>query len=82
MQQSNDKGTWYGWSVSRVGPIEDAAVYNIAKNFRNNLEKGLVKTRTPDKNPNPIHRTKDFHWEDLGAMTGDCVAPLKIYGRI
>ena len=45
---SNDKGSWYGWSVSRVGPIEDVASYNIAKNFRNNLEKGLVKTRTPD----------------------------------
>ena len=46
--QSNDKGSWYGWSVSRKGPIEDVASYNIAKNFRNNLEKGLVKTRTPD----------------------------------
>ena len=45
---SNDKGSWYGWSVSRVGPIEDQASYDIAKNFRNNLEKGLVKTRTPD----------------------------------
>ena len=45
---SNDKGSWYGWSVSRKGPIEDVASYNIAKNFRNNLEKGLVKTRTPD----------------------------------
>ena len=45
---SNDKGSWYGWSVSRVGPIEDQASYDIANNFRNNLEKGLVKTRTPD----------------------------------
>ena len=44
---SNDKGGHCGWSVSRVGPIEDMASYVIAKNFRNNLEKGLVKTRTP-----------------------------------
>ena len=25
VQMSNDKGSWYGWSVSRVGPVEDAA---------------------------------------------------------
>ena len=23
--QSNDKGSWFGWSVSKVGPIQDEA---------------------------------------------------------
>ena len=39
---SNDKGSWYGWSVSRVGPIEDVASYNTLKDFGANVEKGLV----------------------------------------
>ena len=33
VQQSNDKGTWFGWDVARVGPISDAGVYNTAKDF-------------------------------------------------
>ena len=23
VQMSNDKGTWFGWDVSKVGPVED-----------------------------------------------------------
>jgi hypothetical protein len=30
-QMSNDKGTWFGWDVSKVGPIEDKSVYESAK---------------------------------------------------
>ena len=26
-QMSNDKGTWFGWEVSKVGPITDASIY-------------------------------------------------------
>jgi hypothetical protein len=26
VQQSNDKGTWFGWDVSQVGPVKDKAV--------------------------------------------------------
>ena len=37
VQQSNDKGTWFGWDVSRVGPIEDAGIYKIAKDFGANV---------------------------------------------
>ena len=42
VQQSNDKGTWFGWDVSRVGPIEDAGIYKIAKDFGANVSKGEV----------------------------------------
>ena len=36
VQQSNDKGTWFGWDVSKVGPVTNKSVYQIAKAFSNN----------------------------------------------
>jgi hypothetical protein len=44
-QQSNDKGTWFGWEVSKVGPVEDAALYKQAKAFAENVSKGDVKVK-------------------------------------
>jgi hypothetical protein len=45
VQQSNDKGTWFGWDVSRVGPISDPGIYKIAKDFGANVSKGGVKVK-------------------------------------
>ena len=45
VQQSNDKGTWFGWDVSRVGPISDPGIYKIAKDFGANVSKGEVKVK-------------------------------------
>ena len=28
--QSNDKGTWFGWSVSKIGVVQDGALYQQA----------------------------------------------------
>jgi len=39
---SNDKGTWFGWDVSKIGPVKDRAVYNLAKNFAERIGKGEV----------------------------------------
>jgi hypothetical protein len=44
-QMSNDKGTWFGWKVNKVGPIEDAALYQQAKAFSENISKGQVKVK-------------------------------------
>ena len=30
-QMSNDKGTWFGWEVSKVGPVTDKGLYDQAK---------------------------------------------------
>ena len=49
VQQSNDKGTWFGWDVSRVGPISDAGIYKIAKDFGANVSKGDVKVKHGDQ---------------------------------
>ena len=45
VQMSNDKGTWFGWEVSKVGPVEDRSVYDIAKGFAERLGKGEVQVK-------------------------------------
>jgi|TARA_R110001583_G_scaffold57300_2_gene171857 hypothetical protein len=45
VQQSNDKGTWFGWAVTRVGPVQDKEVYAAAKNFAETCRKGDVNAK-------------------------------------
>jgi hypothetical protein len=45
VQQSNDKGTWFGWEVSKTGPIEDAALYQQARSFSESISKGDVQVK-------------------------------------
>ena len=45
VQMSNDKGTWFGWDVSKVGPVTNKSVYQIAKTFSNNVSKGNVQAK-------------------------------------
>jgi hypothetical protein len=42
---SNDKGTWFGWDVSKIGPVSDKGVYAIAKSFAEKNSKGLVNVK-------------------------------------
>jgi len=51
VQQSNDKGTWFGWDVSKVGPITDKGIYEIAKGFSNNVAKGAVVAKHGESQP-------------------------------
>jgi len=52
VQMSNDKGTWFGWDVSKVGPVEKTDLYNMAKNFAISVGKGEVKTKVESKETN------------------------------
>ena len=45
VQQSNDKGTWFGWDVNKIGTVQDKAVYDQAKSFSQNISKGNVKVK-------------------------------------
>ena len=45
VQMSNDKGTWFGWDVSQVGPIQDKGVYEIAKNFAERVGSGEIEAK-------------------------------------
>ena len=44
-QMSNDKGTWFGWEVSKSGPVSDTQMYQQAKSFSENISKGHVKAK-------------------------------------
>jgi len=45
VQQSNDKGTWFGWSVSKVGPVKDKGLYEQAKGFADSVRGGEVQAK-------------------------------------
>ena len=44
-QMSNDKGTWFGWEVSKIGPVSSKNLYDDAKRFAENVSKGDVKVK-------------------------------------
>ena len=50
-QMSNDKGTWFGWEVSKVGPITDQQLYQQAKAFSESISKGAVKAKHGEDKP-------------------------------
>ena len=43
VQQSNDKGTWCGWNVTKVGPVQDKLLYVAAKQFAGKVNAMPVK---------------------------------------
>ena len=43
IQMSNDKGTWFGWDVSKTGPIQSSKDYALAKGFARDLSKNRVR---------------------------------------
>ena len=55
VQMSNDKGTWFGWDVAKVGPVTDKAVYEMAKAFADSVGKGQVQAKhgTEESNSSP-----------------------------
>ena len=55
VQMSNDKGTWFGWDVSKKGPVEQEDLYGMAKNFALSVNKGETQPKygTEDKEETP-----------------------------
>ena len=45
VQMSNDKGTWVGWDVAKVGPVTDKSTYEMAKSFAESVGKGEVQAK-------------------------------------
>ena len=43
VQQSNDKGTWFGWNIEKVGPVQDKNLYEAAKQFASSVGNVQVK---------------------------------------
>ena len=49
VQQSNDKGTWFGWSVEKEGPVQDKSLYEAAKSFAISCSSGDVKAKASEE---------------------------------
>ena len=45
VQMSNDKGTWFGWDVSKVGAVKDRNMYDMAKSFAESVGKGEIEAK-------------------------------------
>jgi hypothetical protein len=54
IQMTNDKGTWYGWDVKKVGPVADKGVYDQAKLFSTKVGKGEVKAKHGSEEPKSV----------------------------
>jgi hypothetical protein len=44
-KEANDKGTWYGWEIERIGPVESAMHYAMAKAFATTVKQGEVSVK-------------------------------------
>jgi hypothetical protein len=51
VQMSNDKGTWFGWDVEKVGPVIDKSIYDMAKNFAISVGKGEIEAKHSSEEP-------------------------------
>ena len=45
VQMSNDKVTWFGWEVEKMGPVTDKGIYDMAKSFAMSVGKGEVEAK-------------------------------------
>ena len=60
VQMSNDKGTWFGWDVAKVGPVEDKSIYDMAKNFAVSVGKGEVVAKHGSEESTPTNSTGNY----------------------
>jgi hypothetical protein len=51
VQMSNDKGTWFGWDVEKVGPVTDKSIYDMAKSFAISVGKGEIEAKHSSDEP-------------------------------
>ena len=45
VKEGNDKGSWYGWEVSRESQLDNANLYAVAKGFAESVTKGERKVK-------------------------------------
>ena len=62
VQLSNDKGTWFGWDVSRVGPVQNAVLYQQAKSFSESVSKGDVQVKHGEPANNTNSKDSEAHF--------------------
>lgn len=62
VEERNDKGSWFGWEISRVGPVEDKNLFNLAVEFSKSVAKGEVQVKEEhgrEESSRPSHADDD-----------------------
>ena len=49
LAESNNLGEWFGWDITRLGPVEDVDTYQAAKGFADSVAKGEIKVKHEDE---------------------------------
>jgi hypothetical protein len=50
VEESNDQGSWYNWSVEKVGLVQSRELFQEAKALRESVSSGAVKAAAdPDR---------------------------------
>jgi hypothetical protein len=60
VEERNDKGSWFGWEVSRERPInmedaEDSGLVKMAVDFARGIRSGEVKVKDSGEAPSQEH---------------------------
>ena len=45
VSESNDRGSWFGYQIEKVGQVDDADLYNEAKAFSTAASRGEVEAK-------------------------------------
>ncbi len=56
--ESNDKGSWFGWKITREGLVEDQELYDTAKAFRAIVVSG--KAEVKHEHDDSVSETEEF----------------------
>jgi hypothetical protein len=54
--QQNDKGSWYGWEIQKVGQVEDGDLLNMGMEFSKAVRAGEVTVKEDEGNEHSSHR--------------------------
>lgn len=49
--EENAVGSWSGWDIEHIGPVASLDIYQAAKLFAENINKGLIKIAPPQSSP-------------------------------
>jgi hypothetical protein len=47
VKESNDQGSWWGWSIKPEGWVDDASLYHQAKSLKDDIMRGAAKAAEP-----------------------------------
>ena len=59
VEERNDKGSWFGWEISRVGPVEDKNLFAMAVDFSKSVAKGEVQVKEEHGSAEDLVRRND-----------------------